>query len=273
MSTQAEVIIPQDDEILQIRMGRNPETLIKEASLCAEALMRVVKKNGWAINFGGKKDHLWFEAWAFLATMYRVTPRIVPGMTKLMEIGGVVGYEAEAEAFHVPSQTIISTGNAMCLNDEENWGLRPKYEGRGPDRKKIGDVAVPLFQLRSMAETRAMSKALKGPFSWVVAMAGFAPSTAEEGPNGDGNGDAGAKQNIRQPQQKPPQQQARTSDGAPPKINTNQLKRIFAIAHTAGKSNDEVRAICKFFGFPTPDDVTVDKYDQVCAEIEKGDQQ
>jgi hypothetical protein len=162
----------------------------------------------------------------------------------------------------------------MCLNDEDNWGLRPKYEGKGQERKRVGDVQVPLFQLRSMAETRAMSKALKGPFSWIVAMAGFAPSTAEEGPNaGDGNGDGGAKQNIRQPQQKPTQQSAKTSDGTPAKINTNQLKRIFAIAHTAGKSNEEVRTICKFFGFATPDDVTVDKYDQVCAEIEKGDAQ
>jgi hypothetical protein len=96
-----------------------------------------------------------FEAWAFLATMYRVTPRVVPGSTRLIEIGGVVGFEAEAEAFHVPSQLVISTGNAMCLNDEENWGLRPKYEGKGDDRKRIGDVQVPLFQLRSMAQTRA----------------------------------------------------------------------------------------------------------------------
>ena len=108
-----------------------------------------------------------------------------------------------------------------------------------------------------------MSKALKGPFSWVVAMAGSALGTAEEGPNGDGS----TKQNIRQPQQK---QQQKAGDGPPPKINTNQLKRIFGIAHAAGKSNEEVRAICKFFGFATPDDVTADKYDQICAEIEKG---
>jgi hypothetical protein len=131
MSSQAEILVPQD-EFLHIRMGRNPETVIKEASLCARALMNAVEKNGWAINLGGKKPHLMFEAWSFLATMYRVTSRVVPGSTKLIEIGGVVGYEAEADAFLVPLQTVISTGNAMCLNDEENWGLRPKYEWRGP---------------------------------------------------------------------------------------------------------------------------------------------
>jgi hypothetical protein len=268
--SQADIMIPQGDEILQIRMGRNPETLIKEAALCAGALMRVVKENGWAINFGGKKDHLWFEAWAFLATMYRVTPRVVPGMTKLIEIGGVIGYEAEAEAFHVPSQTIVSTANAMCLNDEENWGLRPKYEGKGADWKKIGEVAVPLFQLRSMAETRAMSKALKGPFSWVVAMAGFAPGTAEEGPNGDGNGDASTKQNIRQPQQKAT---GKTSDSAPVKITEKQASRIWGIAHSANKPKEEVIAILKHFGFEQAADVTVDVYEKICAEVQKGDAQ
>jgi hypothetical protein len=227
-------------------------------------------------HFGGKKDHLWFEAWAFLATMYRVTPRVVPGLTKIIEIGGVIGYEAEAEAFHMPSQTIISTGNAMCLNDEDNWGLRPKYEWRGQgnarERVKVGEVAVPLFQLRSMAETRAMSKALKGPFSWIVAMAGFAPSTAEEGPGADGNGgDGNGKQNIRQPQQK--QQQAKTSDGAPAKITDKQASRIWGIAHSANKPKEEVIAILKHFGFEQAADVTVDVYEKICAEVQKGDAQ
>ncbi len=145
MSSQAEIMIPQGDELLQIRLGRNPETLIKEAALCAGALMRVVKENGWAINFGGKKDHLWFEAWAFLATMYRVTPRVVPGMTKLIEIGGVIGFEAEAEAFHVPSQTIVSTGNAMCLNDEENWGLRRSTRAKAPIERKLARLPYRSF--------------------------------------------------------------------------------------------------------------------------------
>ncbi len=280
MSSQPEIMIPQGDELLQVRMGRSPESLIKEAQRAAGPLMDVVKQKGWAINLGGKKDHMMFEAWAFLARTHNVTSRVVPGSTKLIEIRGVIGYEAEGEAFHIPSQTVISTANAMCLNDEDNWGLRSKYEWQGPPtarkKVKIGDVQVPLFQLRSMAQTRAMAKALKGPFSWIVAMVGYEPTPAEEGPgpNNDEGAPAGAKQNIRQPQQKPAQsEQAKTSDGGPAKINTNQLKRIFAIAHTAGKSNDEVRAICKFFGFATPDDVTVDKYDQVCAEIEKGDAQ
>jgi hypothetical protein len=267
--SQSEVVIPELDQTLQIRMGRNPSTVIEEAAICAKALMGAVQKNEWAIYLGGKKPHLMFVAWAFLATMYRVTPRVVSGSTRLVEIGGVIGFEAEAEAFHIPSQSIISTGNAMCLNDEENWGLRPKYEGKGENRRKIGEVPVPLFQLRSMAQTRAKAHALKGPFSWIVAMAGYSPTTAENitGPAPD----AAANQRMRPPQQKESPQS--TASDAPAKITERQASRIWGLAHSANKPKEEVIRILKHFGFEQAADVTVDVYEQICVEVQKGDAQ
>jgi hypothetical protein len=90
----------------------------------------------------------------------------------------------------------------MCLNDEDNWGAVPKYEwkdilddkgkkiwdkglrnGKGgykAEKVQTGTVPKPLFQLRSMAQTRACAKALRQVFSWVVVLAGFKPSVAEE---------------------------------------------------------------------------------------------
>lgn len=260
--------LPPIEEALQIRMGRKPDTLIAEAALCAKALMGAVQKNEWAINLGGKKPHLMFEAWAFLGTMYRLTARVVPGATRPIEIAGVMGFEAEAEAFHIPTQLVVSTGNAMCLNDEENWGLRPKYEWQGPEgarhKVKIGEVQVPLFQLRSMAQTRAQAKALKGPLSWIVAMAGFATTPAEEGDH-----ETGAA-SMKRPQQR---QEQTTGDNGPQKISERQSSRIWGLAHTANKSKEEVQAILKHFGFESAKEVTVDKYDAVCAEVQKGDAQ
>ncbi len=167
-------------------------------------------------------------------------------------------------------------GNAMCLNDEENWGLRPKYEWTGPQgarkKTKIGEIAVPLFQLRSMAQTRAQAKALKGPFSWIVAMAGFAPAAAEEGGGIEEGNTEGT--NIRSPQQKT-QQDNPNANGqeGPKKITDKQASRIWALAHAANKPNEEVAVILKHFGFESAKDVTPDKYDAVCAEIQKGDAQ
>ena len=47
-----------------------PDSILTEATQAANALMTVVKKAGLAHNFGGKKDHLEFEAWQTLAKFY-----------------------------------------------------------------------------------------------------------------------------------------------------------------------------------------------------------
>ena len=92
----------------------------------------------------------------------------------------------------------IGRAESMCLSDEDNWGEVPVYEWEdeiGENGKKVWDAekkrykgkrvqkgtkAKPLFQLRSMAQTRAEAKALKGVFSWVVVLAGYQPTPAEE---------------------------------------------------------------------------------------------
>jgi len=50
----------------------------------------------------------------------------------------------------------------MCLNDEPTWARKP------------------LFQLRSMSQTRASAKALRNCLAWVAVLAGYEPSVAEE---------------------------------------------------------------------------------------------
>lgn len=43
-----------------------------------------------------------------------------------------------------------------------------------------GSELVPLYQLESMSQTRAQAKALRSRFSWVVVLAGYSPTPAEE---------------------------------------------------------------------------------------------
>jgi hypothetical protein len=50
----------------------------------------------------------------------------------------------------------------MCLDDEAKWTTSRS------------------FQLRSMAQTRAQAKALRNVLAWVVVMAGYQPTPAEE---------------------------------------------------------------------------------------------
>lgn len=257
-----QIIEHVDDDAFSLRIARKPEAMVAEAALCANALLAAVRKNNWAQKFGNK-EHLFFEAWSFLSSMYRVTPRIRE--TRLVQIGDVIGYEAFAEAFHVPSQTVISTAEAMCLNDEDNWSLRAEYEWTGPkdnrQKMKVGDKPVPLFQLRSMAQTRAMAKALKGPFSWVVAMAGYAPRPAEEmQPDGQA-----------QPQQ--PQQPQRNAAAKTGSITEPQQKRFYALAKASNKSDDEIKRILQHYGFASSKDISWEKYDEICAEVQRSDAQ
>jgi hypothetical protein len=260
-----QIIEHVDDDAFSLRVARKPEAMVAEAAICANALLAAVRKNAWAQKFGNK-EHLFFEAWSFLSSMYRVTPRIRE--TRLVQIGDVIGYEAFAEAFHVPSQTVISTAEAMCLNDEDNWSLRAEYEWQGPkdnrQKVRIGEKPVPLFQLRSMAQTRAMAKALKGPFSWVVAMAGYAPRPAEEmGPDPTGAPPQG--QSVKQPQ--------RDTTGKTGSITEPQQKRFYALAKAANKTDDEIKRILQHFGFASTKDITWERYDEICAEVQRGDGQ
>jgi hypothetical protein len=264
------VQIVEPDDGFTLRLARKPEAIIAEARLCANALLGAVRNNNWAQKFGNK-EHLFFEAWSFLATMYRVTPRVRE--TRLVQIGDVTGYEAFGEAFHVPSGIVISTADSMCLDDEDNWDMRPVYEydRQANKRVKVGESPVPLFQLRSMAQTRAMAKALRGPFSWIVAMAGYAPRAAEEMQNGDTAPSFDAEGNVQQPQRKATPSNGST-DGRP-LITEKQASRIWALGHQASKSKDDIVAILKHFGFATAKDVTTDKYEALCAEVLKGDAQ
>ena len=48
------------------------------------------------------------------------------------------------------------------------------------EKIKVADQPVPSFQLRSMAQTRACAKAFRNVLAWVVVLAGYKPTPAEE---------------------------------------------------------------------------------------------
>lgn len=265
------LVEPEDG--FTLRLMRKPDAIIAEARLCGDALVAAVKRNGWVQKFGGR-DHLFFEAWAFLAAMYRVTPRTRE--TRLVQIGDVTGYEAVAEAFHVPSGIVISSADSMCLDDEDNWSVRPTYQWDKDTRQKVqtGERPVPLFQLRSMAQTRAQAKALKGPFSWIIAMAGYAPTPAEDMTRDRSEESQAAPREMPQTAPQPPrerqQQPEATTDsnGSARTITGKQASRIWALGFSQGLDKKITSQILKGFGFDRAEEVTAEQYEAVCAAVE-----
>jgi hypothetical protein len=122
----------------------------------------------------------------------------------------------------------------MCLNDEERWSTRPKYEWQDGKRIRMGEEIVPLFQLRSMAQTRACAKALRNVFAWVVVLAGYKPTPAEEM--------TGHEQPIEEiKRMEPPKAKEEVRPMVlkeESKITPQQAKAIFGIARSLGIEGD-----------------------------------
>jgi hypothetical protein len=132
--------------------------------------------------------------------------------TKFIEYGAVQGFEARAIAIRADGME-ISAAEAMCLNDEPNWKSKP------------------LFQLRSMSQTRACAKALRNVLAWVVVLAGYRTTPAEEIKDMiPGNG--GQKLPLQEPGKK-----AEIKDPTAP-ASEPQIKAIHAILGKLGITDD-----------------------------------
>lgn len=226
------------DPIEGLSQWRPPEKVMEEARKAAVVLQEVIslKKNPVIFN---KEQYLEFEDWQTVAKFYGCTSKVVS--TGYVEFGGVQGFEATAIVLD-RNQNEISRAESMCLNDEDNWGEVPVYEWEDEldaNGKKIwipptgnkkghykgkrvqaGSKPKPLFQLRSMAQTRAQAKALKNVFSWVVVLAGYKATPAEEMTGHEFDNEPEHREQVQQPgrasEKKPEQtQQAATHNANP----------------------------------------------------------
>ncbi|MGH9505260.1 MAG: hypothetical protein ACRD20_20595 [Terriglobales bacterium] len=162
---------------MMLAIQRSPEDVLREAAVAAKALRDLVEAKPKKVVLNGK-TFLQFEDWLTVARFYGVT--VAARSTEYITRGRVQGYECHAEAILVSTGQVIGAAQAECLDDEPNWNTRPVYDWQNGRRVKVGEEKVPLFQLRSMAQTRAQAKALRNLLSWVVVLAGYAPTPAEE---------------------------------------------------------------------------------------------
>ncbi len=133
-----------------------PDLIIARATGVADALKRVLVDKQ-LISRIGDKDYVKVEGWTLLGSMLGVVPVIE--WTKPVDDG----WEARAVAQNLQGQT-VGAAEAECLRSERNWKGRDDYA------------------LRSMAQTRAVSKALRAPLGFIVTMAGFEATPSDEMP-------------------------------------------------------------------------------------------
>jgi hypothetical protein len=132
----------------------DPTEVIRRATAVAETLKDVLVKQG-LISRIKDRDHVRVEGWTLCGTMLGVFP--VCTWTRKVEDG----WEARVEA-RTLSGAVVGAAEAECLRSENTWKSRDDYA------------------LRSMAQTRATSKAMRQPLGFIVQLAGFDPTPAEE---------------------------------------------------------------------------------------------
>ena len=141
---------------VSIYASQDPAQQLEEARARAKILVEVVTEQGLAMSFGGGKKHVMVEGWQFLASQFGLIPDIE--WTKELDDG----WEARCALRRLSDGQIVSHADAECRRSESNWKSSDSYA------------------IRSMAETRAVSKVCRIALSSVMVMAGFAATPAEE---------------------------------------------------------------------------------------------
>lgn len=178
--------------------AEQPDDVIAKASQIATSLGKLIEAQGLAKDLGGGRKHVEVGGWQALGAMLgalggtplhaeTVWTRKVNGPDGLplrttytatvkryykKDRGGglreettydVDGFDWEAAVeIRTPSGQIVGSAEAMCSRGEKTWAQRDDYA------------------LRSMAETRAESRAYRRAAGWIVHLAGYSPTPAEE---------------------------------------------------------------------------------------------
>jgi hypothetical protein len=133
-----------------------PSDVIRRATLIANELAKIVKDKRLYVSISNRQ-FVRVEGWATLGAMLGVLPREVSVTEK--ENGD---FEAQVELVRANDGAIIGRGSAIVGADESTWAKRPRYARR------------------SMAITRATGKAYRLGFAWIMTLAGYEPTPAEE---------------------------------------------------------------------------------------------
>lgn len=133
-----------------------PQRLVSRASEIAKALKPVIEQNNLCVTIQGSK-HVTCEGWTTLGAMLGVYSQ-----EKEVIAHDDGTFEAHVELISAKTGEVVGRGSAVCGIDEPRWAKMPKYARR------------------SMAITRAIVRAFKNTFSWIIKLSGYDPTPFEE---------------------------------------------------------------------------------------------
>lgn len=173
---------------------RKPEEIVEEAKARANVLMQIVKEKGLSKTMGNK-EHIQVEAWQTVGRFFNCTAGA--DEADPVEVDGVKGAKAHARVIDERTGAVVSEAISYCMRDEPNWRNKP------------------WFQVASMAQTRAISKALANKFRWVAVLAGYSGTPAEEMTEDGAAGNGAERSRHDHPMSKPTTQHAQAAPSSP----------------------------------------------------------
>lgn len=142
----------------------DPVAVVDRASTIATALADVIKRRQLFKRIG-QSDHVFVEGWTLLGSMLGVFAEVE--WSRPLDDNN--GWEARAVARTLAGRT-VGAAESMCSKSEGKW-------------RSSDDYAI-----RSMAQTRAVSKALRLPLGFIMELAGYSATPAEELNDAPGRG-------------------------------------------------------------------------------------
>src|SRR3990172_2001384 len=147
------VAVPNQVQLGTIQM--RPEEVIERASQIATQLAKIIKDRALSTRIRDK-DHVRVEGWTTLGAVLGVIPR------ERNTIRTEQGFESYVELIRTSDGVVVGGASAVCSWAEQRWSKADDYD------------------VRSMAITRATGKAYRLGFSWIMVLAGYSPTPAEE---------------------------------------------------------------------------------------------
>jgi len=208
----------------ELKLSGDPTGMLDKAKTASVILKRVVQEAGLIVKIG-PSEHIKFEGWMVLGQLFGVTC-MVQSTAELTQNDEFYGYEASAAVLR--DGQVISRAESMCCIDEPNWKNKPR------------------FQLRSMAQTRACGKAFRNCLSFIVSLAGYSATPAEEMTGNEYNG--------------------HKSEPVNDLITDKQRKRLYAIWKGSKRDDDLLKEhLNKNYGIESTRDVKREYYEDICT--------
>jgi hypothetical protein len=136
--------------------GNDPRLAVERMRDLAQVLVDIVHGQKLSVEIN-KREYLTAEAWSALGALVGVTP--VVSWVKANESAD--GFVARVEARTLDGR-VVGAAESECSRAEQRWKTREP------------------FQLRSMAQTRGVSRALRSALAVIPVLAGYEPGSSEE---------------------------------------------------------------------------------------------